>query len=311
MTAERTQKKITGIIMLTLCAFIWGTAFIAQSIGGQYTEPLTFNCGRSVLAAVFLACCCFIHDKLRGRKFNIWGSQDAGYRRQLLKGGIICGIALSSATFMQQLGIMYTSVGKSGFITALYIVLVPLFGYIAFRTRISLLQCLSVLVAAAGMYFICINESFTINIGDIYTLICAVFFAFHILCVDRFTGGLDGLRFSMVQFATCSVFNGILMFIFENPSWEQAAASILPLLYLGVMSSGVAYTLQIMGQKYVSSVIACMLMSLESAFALISGWLFLNQTLSRREIFGCVLVFAAITLAQVPAEMLFGRKKAS
>ncbi len=311
MIKEKPQKKLTGFVMLTLCSFIWGTAFIAQSIGGQYAEPLTFNCGRSVLATAFLFFCCFVFDKIKGRSFCIWGSGDAAYRRRLLKGGIICGIALSTATFMQQLGIMYTSVGKSGFITALYIVLVPLFSYIAFRSRISLLQCLSVLIAAVGMYFICINESFTINIGDIYTLVCAVFFACHILCVDNFTGGLDGLRFSMVQFAACSILNGVLMFIFETPAWEQITASLLPLLYLGIMSSGVAYTLQIMGQKYISSVIACMLMSLESAFALISGWLFLGQTLTGREIFGCVLVFAAITLAQVPAEMLFVRKKSA
>ena len=166
-----------GVLMLTLCAFIWGTAFIAQSVGGDYAEPLTFNCARSVLATIFLFGCCLLFDKAAGKRFTVLGSDDPVYKDRLLKGGITCGLFLSLACFFQQLGIMYTTVGKSGFITALYIILVPVLSYIFYRRSVSLLQGLSVVVAAVGMYFICINEGFSINKGDLYTLICAFCFA--------------------------------------------------------------------------------------------------------------------------------------
>ena len=172
------KNSLSGMLMLTLCAFIWGTAFIAQSVGGEYAEPLTFNCARSFLATIFLFLCCLMFDKIAGKPFKLLGTDDPLRRERTIKGGIICGVALSIASFMQQLGIMYTTVGKSGFITALYIVLVPFLSYAVYRTRITLVQCLSVSIAAVGMYFICINEGFSINKGDFYTLICAVCFSF-------------------------------------------------------------------------------------------------------------------------------------
>lgn len=298
------KNSLGGILMLTACAFIWGTAFIAQSLGSDYAEPLTFNCARSVLATIFLLGCCPVIDKISGRPFTILGTKDPLRRERLLKGGVLCGIALSLASFMQQLGIMYTTVGKSGFITALYIVLVPLLSFLVLRRSVSLLQWASVVVAAVGMYFICINEGFSINKGDFYTLICAFCFAGQIICVDKIITDLDGVRLSLVQFATCTVLNGVLMLIFENPSWSSVVQGWLPIAYAGIMSSGVAYTLQIAGQRHCAPVLACMLMSLESAFALLSGWLLLGQSMSAREIFGCALVFAAIMLAQIPASML-------
>ena len=174
------------------------------------------------------------------------------------------------------------------------------------------MQCLSVSIAAVGMYFICINEGFSINKGDFYTLICAVCFAAQIIAVDKVIANLDGVRLSLVQFATCTVLNGVLMFIFESPSLTNVLLGWLPIAYAGIMSSGVAYTLQIVGQKHCNPVLACMIMSLESAFALLSGWLLLGQAMSSREIFGCVLVFAAIMLAQIPAELLpWSKKKAA
>ena len=302
------KESLSGIFMLTLCAFIWGTAFIAQSVGGEYAEPLTFNFARSVLATFFLTGCCLLFDKMKGRRPSILGSDDPLYKNRLLKGGITCGIFLSLACFFQQLGIMYTTVGKSGFITALYIVLVPVLSYIVFRRSVSLLQGVSVGIAAIGMYFICINEGFSINKGDLYTLICAFCFAAQIICVENIIKNLDGVRLSLIQFATCVVINGVLMFVFETPSLTSLLSGWAPIAYAGIMSSGVAYTLQIVGQKHVSSVLACMLMSLESAFALLSGWIILGQAMSMREIFGCCLVFAAILLAQLPEEM-FGFKK--
>lgn len=304
------KNSLGGILMLTACAFIWGTAFIAQSLGSDYAEPLTFNCARSVLATIFLLGCCFVIDKISGHPFTILGTKDPLRRERLLKGGVLCGVALSLASFMQQLGIMYTTVGKSGFITALYIVLVPLLSFLVLRRSVSLLQWASVAVAAVGMYFICINEGFSINKGDFYTLICAFCFAGQIICVDKIITDLDGVRLSLVQFATCTVLNGVLMLIFENPSWNSVVQGWLPIAYAGIMSSGVAYTLQIVGQRHCAPVLACMLMSLESAFALLSGWLLLSQAMSAREIFGCALVFAAIMLAQVPANMLpWGKEK--
>ncbi len=298
------KTNFKGMMMLTLCAFIWGTAFIAQSVGGEYAEPLTFNCARSFLATIFLFCCCLLFDKLNGKPFRILGTDDPLRKDRTIKGGIVCGIALTLASFMQQLGIMYTTVGKSGFITALYIVLVPFLSYAIYRTRITVIQCVSVIIAAVGMYFICINEGFSINKGDFYTLVCAFCFAGQIIAVDKVITNLDGVRLSLVQFITCTLLNGILMFIFETPSLHNLILGFLPIAYAGIMSSGVAYTLQIVGQKYCNPVLACMIMSLESAFALLSGWLLLGQAMSQREIGGCLLVFVAIILAQMPESML-------
>lgn len=303
------KNNFQGILMLTLCAFIWGTAFIAQSVGGEYAEPLTFNCARSFLATIFLFCCCLLFDKLNGKPFRILGTDNPLRKDRTIKGGIVCGIALTLASFMQQLGIMYTTVGKSGFITALYIVLVPFLSYAIYRTRLTIVQCVSVVIAAIGMYYICINEGFSINKGDFYTLVCAFCFAGQIIAVDRVITNLDGVRLSLVQFITCTILNGILMFIFETPSLHNIILGLLPIAYAGIMSSGVAYTLQIVGQKHCNPVLACMIMSLESAFALLSGWLLLGQAMSQREIFGCLLVFVAIMLAQVPENMLPWKQK--
>ena len=294
------MSNFSGVFMLTLCSLIWGTAFIAQSVGAEFLEPLSFNCARSILATIFLFPCFLIFDKLAGKSVSLWGTEDKATRKKLLRGGIICGLALTVASLFQQLGMTYTTVGKGGFITSLYIVIVPILGMLAFKTKVNILQWISVVIATVGMYFICINEAFTINKGDMYILICAFCFSIHILCVENVIQGLDGVRLSFIQFATCSVVNGILMFIFESPSWENLSLAWEAVAYAGIMSSGVAYTLQIVGQKYVSSVLASMLMSLESVFAMLSGWLLLGQVLSSRELWGCALVFAAIILAQLP-----------
>ena len=293
-----------GVFMLTLCSLIWGTAFIAQSVGAEYLEPLSFNCARSILATIFLFPCFLFFDKLADKKPSLWGTKDPSSRKKLLRGGIICGLALTIASLFQQLGMTYTTVGKAGFITSLYIVIVPILGSLAFKSKVNILQWISVLIATVGMYFICINEAFTINKGDMYILICAFCFSIHILCIESVIQGLDGVRLSFIQFAVCSLVNGILMFIFEAPSWENLSLAWEAVAYAGIMSSGVAYTLQIVGQKHVSSVLASMLMSLESVFAMLSGWLLLNQVLTARELWGCLLVFAAIILAQLPPKIL-------
>lgn len=294
----------SGIFMLTLCSFIWGTAFIAQSLGGKIMGPLTFNGSRSILATIFLFVLIFALDKYNGKKCSFWGCEAPAEKRKLLRGGIICGLVLTIDSLFQQTGMMYTTVGKGGFITSLYIVIVPLLGRFVFSRTVNILQWISVVIAFIGMYFICLNESFSINKGDLFILGSAFFFAVHILSVEHFASGVDGVRLSFFQFATCTVVNFVLMFIFEEPTMEQVDMALLPILYAGVMSSGIAYTLQIIGQKKVNVVLATILLSLESVFAVLSGWLFLNQLLTVREIFGCCLVFTAIILAQIPPHML-------
>lgn len=292
--------NFSGIIMLTMCSLIWGTAFIAQSVGAEYLEPLTFNCARSILAALFLLPCFLIFDKLAGKPLSLWGTEDAATRQKLLRGGVICGVALAIASLFQQIGMAHTTVGKAGFITSLYIVIVPILGMLFFKNKVNILQWISVVIATVGMYFICINEAFTINKGDMFILTCAFCFTIHILCIENVISGLDGVRLSFIQLFVCALINGVLMFIFETPSWKNLSLSWEAVAYAGIMSSGVAYTLQIIGQKHVSSVIASMLMSLESVFAMLSGWLLLGQVLTTRELWGCALVFVAIILAQVP-----------
>lgn len=294
------SNNIKGILALSICAFIWGTSFVAQSMGADYAEPFTFNCARSLIATIFLLLVCPFLDKLSHRPYYILGSKEPAQQELLLKSGFLCGAILTLAVYMQQWGIMYTTAGKSGFITALYIVLVPLLGSFYWGKSVGWQSWCSVAIAVVGMYFICITETFTIGKGDLITAACPFAFALQILAVDQVIDRLDGVRLSMVQFGACALFNGICMFIFEAPSMQQIYASLGPILYLGIMSCGIAYTLQIIGQKYTSPVLASMLMSFESVFALISGWIVLNQQLSLREAMGCAIMFAAVTLAQIP-----------
>lgn len=299
---RKEEKK--GIIMLLICAIIWGSSFVAQYLGTSAAEPFTFNCARGVVATVFISLYCLADDVLHKRKLFSLGSTLPERKPLLWKAGSLCGFILAIAVFFQQWGIAYTTVGKSGFITALYIVMVPIFGYLLFKNYISRLQIFSVIIAVIGLYFICINEGFSVNYGDVLTLICSFCFTMHVLMIDYFISGIDGVRFSLVQFAVSAVVSGIFMFIFENPSMQQVYDTLGPILYLGIMSNGVAYTLQVCGQKYTEPVLAVMLMSLESVFALFFGWLILNQSMSWREGCGCVLMAIAIIMAQLPEEII-------
>ena len=297
---QEKQTSFKGILALTICALIWGTAFVAQAIGADSADPLTFNWARSILATVFLTVLSYGLDKYNHKDFTLLGTKNNIQQSKLLKGGFLAGAMLTTASFFQQFGIMQTSVGKAGFITALYIVFGPLFAFLFFRRKITKLQILSVVVAIVAMYFISITEEFTISKGDFLVFLCAIFFTLQILSIDYYGDGIDGIRLSMIMFSTCTVLNGILMFIFENPNFSLLLTGWAPILYLGVMSSGIAYTLQIIGQQYCNPLLACMLMSLESVFALISGWIVLGQVMSGREIFGCILLMGAIVMAQLP-----------
>ncbi len=292
-------NSLKGIAMLLLCAFIWGVAFVAQSVGADLLGPFSFNGIRSYLGAIFLIPCIALIDRLSGKQLSVWGTEDKHKRSELLTGGLCCGVLLTIASTLQQTGIAYTSAGKAGFITALYIVIIPILGLLI-KKHVTLIQWASVGVAAVGMYFICINEGFSINKGDLIILACAVAFAVHIMTIERFTQLADPVRMSAIQFFVCGVLSTPAIVLWEQPTFTAVAAAWMPLAYAGIMSCGIAYTLQIAGQKYVNVILASILLSLESVFSVLAGWMFLGETLSLREICGCALVFAAILLAQMP-----------
>ena len=238
-----------------------------------------------------------ISDKKRKSKED--GNNIRNDRKRLITGGVCCGAFLCVASNLQQFGIKYTTVGKAGFITAMYIVIVPVAG-IFLKRKAGKFVWIGVALAIAGLYLLCINEDFYIGKGDLLVLGCAVVFSGHILCVDYFSPLVDGVRLSCIQFFTCGILSGIPMLIFEDVSLRNIADCSVPLLYAGIMSCGVGYTLQIIGQKNINPTVASMVFSLEAVFSLLAGWLILGQNMSEREIAGCVIMFAAIVLAQLP-----------
>lgn len=285
--------------MLLLTAFIWGIAFVAQSVGMDYVEPFTFNAVRSLIGGVVLIPCIYILKRINPPEEG----KQVKDNRVLLTGGILCGIALFAGSSLQQIGIaMYpadTNVGKAGFITALYIILVPVIGLVM-RKRVGISVWAGVLLAVLGFYFLCIREGFSVEPADLIVLAGSVAFSFHILIIDFFTVRADGVRLSCIQFFTCGIICLLFMLLLESPSAASIWAARIPILYAGVMSCGVAYTLQVVGQKNMNPTVASLLLSLESVFSALAGWVFLKQSLSGRELIGCVLVFAAIVLAQLP-----------
>ena len=289
-------NKLRGGFMLLIAALIWGTAFVAQSKGMDYVEPFTYNAIRTLLGGVVLIPVIYIF----GRK-NANANTENNYNstRISLIGGMICGLVLFAASSFQQFGISMTSAGKAGFITALYVVIVPIIGIVIGR-RANILKWICVFIAVTGFYFLSIKEGFKLSVGDLLVLICAVFYSVHIIVIDHFNSkGADPLKMSCVQFFTAGSIMILCMFIFEFPVLENIFAAKYTILYTGIMSCGVAYTLQIIGQKYTEPVTATLIMSLESVFAAIAGWLILSEHMSRKEYTGCALVFAAVLLSQL------------
>ena len=309
-TEKRTHSRWFGSGVLLLTAFIWGMAFTAQSASMDYVGPFTMNCARSILGGTALLPL-ILWNRSRARKRALSegengagsgesvGRSDMATLRSTVIGGICCGAILALAASLQQIGIIYTTVGKAGFITTLYIVFVPLAG-IFWRKKVAGRIWFSVVLAALGMYLLCMNESFSVNQGDVYVFLCAVAYTGHILVIDHFSPKADGVAMSCVQFFTCAFLCGIAMFVRETPTWENILAAAVPILYAGIMSSGVGYTLQIIGQKYTEPTVASLIMSLESVFAVLGGWLLLNEKLSGRELLGCAVVFVGIILVQLP-----------
>lgn len=287
------DMRIKNGLMLLLTAFIWGTAFVAQSVGMDYLEPFTFNGVRSLIGGAALLPCIWILQKLNGR------SKDTGTKKDLLTGGLACGVLLFAASSLQQIGIKYTTAGKAGFITAFYIVIVPVMG-VFLHKKIGWKIWLAVVLAVAGLYFLCITESFSVGKGDILVFLCALVFAVHILVIDHFAPKVDGVKMSCIQFFVCGILSVPFMFALETPKITSVMTAWMPILYAGVLSCGVAYTLQILGQKNINPAVASLLLSLESCFSVLAGWIVLGERLSIREMSGCILMFAAIILAQVP-----------
>lgn len=297
------MNKTKNTFLLLLTAFIWGVAFVAQSVGMDYVGPLTFNGSRFIIGAIFLIPCIAFLDKLKEKENqaackNIPAAPQN--KKVLITGGICCGIAIAAASTLQQYGIAYTTVGKAGFITALYIVIVPILG-IFLKKKPRLIIWLSVLLALVGLYFLCMTDSLSFSKGDTLVLLCAFVFSLHIMIIDHFSPMVDGVRMSCIQFAVAGVLCGIPALIFEHPTFSSLIAAWAPILYAGILSCGVAYTLQIVAQKNYDPTVASLLLSLESVFSVLAGWVILHQALSPREIFGCVLVFIAIILVQLPA----------
>ena len=298
------MRRAYSNLALLITAMIWGSAFVAQRVGMDHVGAFTFQSIRSFLGAVTLIPFLLITRALKHRQEPVEPldgpcETPAEERRQLLIGGLVCGIMLTVASLFQQIGIRYTTVGKSGFITSMYLILVPILGvFLGKRVPLKIWGCVA--AAAIGLYFLSISGSFSLSRGDALTILCALCFAVHILCVDHFAARSDSVRLSFLQLLTSGVLSGLLMLAVDHPTPAQLRAAALPILYAGILSSGVGYTLQVVGQKGANPTTATLLMSLESVFSVLAGVLMLRQVPTVREAFGCVLIFAAVVFAQLP-----------
>lgn len=299
--------KLKHSLLLLLTALIWGTAFVAQSSGGNACGPYTFNCIRSIIGAVILLPVIFLLEK---KGFSDRKPKTKQDKKNLLYGGVLCGIALCLASNLQQLGLYFgASAGKAGFLTACYILIVPILG-IFLKKKCGINIWIGVIFTLVGLYLLCSDGSFSFTLPDLLLLLCALIFSFHILIIDHFSPLVDGVRMSCIQFFVCGLLSIIPMFIFDmNHSLSGIASWIpslmtwsawIPILYAGFLSCGIGYTLQIIGQEGLNPAIASLLMSLESVFSVIAGWIILGETMGPRELIGCGMIFVAIVLAQIP-----------
>lgn len=290
------MQKIKKSLMLLLTALIWGTAFVAQSKGMDYVEPFTY-CGiRMLIGGLVLLPVIKIMDK---RKTIEEKNRDKANKKTLILGGLCCGVIIFVAGSFQQIGLQYTTVGKASFITALYIVIVPTLG-IFLKKKVPINVTISVIIAVFGFYLLCINGKTRIETSDLLMLFCAFVFSLHILAIDYFSPKVDCVKLSCFQFFTCGIISIIVMFIFEHPDLSGIWAAKGTILYTGILSCGVAYTLQIVAQKDLNPAIASLIMSLESVFGAIAGYIILGDSFTHKELIGCIVVFLAVILAQIP-----------
>ncbi len=292
------KTKLKGNLILMMTAIIWGISFVSQRTGMEYIEPNTFNGIRTWLGCAVLIPFILVRERTKSTEAKV-AEQQKG--KALLFGGIVCGCLLCLASTLQTYGMKYTTAGKSGFITAMYMILVPFLG-LFFKKRPSLIAVFSAVVALGGLSLLCLTggDMQKINFGDVLTLICALVFAFHILVIDYFSPQVDGVKLACLQFFVSGAINIVLMLVLETPRLSLILQCATAILYSGVMSCGVAYTLQIVGQKYTDPTSASILMSLESVFAVLAGAVLLHERMNGMEILGCILMFAAILLVQMP-----------
>lgn len=299
------KKPLRGAIILLTATVVWGLSFVAQSKAMDYLAPLTYNGVRILLGGAALLPVVFVFRAFDPSHRRMAERERKARDRRSVYGGIVCGVFMCAAATMQQYGIAQTTVGKAGFVTALYIVLVPVFG-VLFGKRVPWLAYVCVPVALIGFYFLCMKEDFAVGAGDGYVLLCAVLFAFQILFIDRFLErGVDGVLMACVQFCTAALLLLPLMFWLETPRWRDIWAARGTILYAGLLSGALGYTMQILGQRDVEPVAASLLMSLESVVAAVAGWLILGERFTARELLGCALVFSAVIASQLPV----GRRK--
>lgn len=288
------NKKVMSNLMLLVTAVIWGSAFVAQSIGMDFIGPFTFNAARNIIAGLALLPVLWLMRR-RGSPTPVGKA-----RQQTWIGGVCCGIVLFIASSFQQFGLVEADAGKAGFITALYIVIVPICG-LFFKKHVRPLVWLAVAIAAGGLYLLCVKPGqFHIARGDLLVLCCAFLFSAHILVIDHFSPRADAVAMSCIQFFVAGALALVFTFAVEKPTFSALLACWGPILYAGILSSGVGYTLQIVAQKNTNPTVASLLMSLESVFAAIAGWLILGESFTGREFTGALLMFAAIVLAQLP-----------
>lgn len=294
------KQQIRSSLLLLLTAMIWGVAFVAQSVGMDYVKPFTFNGVRSVIGGIVLIPCIYLLDRIQGN-----GRQNKEEKKEdkriLIIGGICCGVCLCAASNLQQAALQYAAVGKAGFLTAFYIVIVPVLG-LFFKKRCSPYIWCSVGLAMLGLYLLCMKGSFSLEYADYLLLLSALLFSVHILVIDHFSPLASGVKLSCIQFFVCGFLSLIPAFLLEKPQLSQIFAAWMPILYAGVLSCGVAYTLRIIGQKGMNPTIASLILSLESVVSVLAGWVLLSQRLNTREILGCIVIFAAIILAQLPSK---------
>lgn len=292
-------NQMRQVVFPILAAFIWGTAFVAQDLCADSIGAFAFNATRYFIAVLALLVVILISDKVKKNKPTLTAQEKKAANKQLWLGGLCCGAALAIASNFQQAGLVAgTDAGKAGFITALYVVLVPVFG-LFFKRKVSLPTWIAVVLSVVALYLLCIKGDFSLAPGDLLVLVCAVCFAVHILVIDHFTAYCDGVKLSCLQFLFAGIISTICMFIFEDVDFAAILNCALPLLYVGIFSCGVGYTLQILAQKDSNPTVVTILLSLESVFAVIAGAIILKQQMTVREYIGCAIMFAAVILAQI------------
>lgn len=298
---EEKKTNLKGVIILLITAVIWGASFVSQSVGAESVEPFTFMAIRTLLGATFLLPFIIVRDKIQAK--NMTKEELFIRKRQNKKTlfyGALVGIFLACATNIQQYAFNYSTAGKIAFITAIYMFFVPIAG-IFMKKKIPLVTWICVFFGFVGLYLLCFKneENFVVNRGDVLTVFCALFFTGQILLIERFAKKCDGIKLSCVEFYTAGLITLILMLIFNHPEWEKIKECAPSILYSGIMSCGIAYTLQVVGQKYCEATVACLIMCMESVFAVLSAAIFLHEMLTPREISGCAVMFMAIVISQI------------